>query len=129
MTEPGPHGRGEGAAAGQRIERRSGERIAVPYVCCWSPAPGAILNVSRTGVGIETFQSFARGDSIFLATRLEDGTQKLLGHVMWCRQIATAGGSGLPVYHVGIALETRLDEGWFATLVTSGRVPGARGAA
>lgn len=83
---------------------------------CFSPAPGTIFNVSRSGVAIETFRSFDRGERIFLTAELAGRPQRAHGTVRWCRRIATAGGSGSPVYQVGIELSEPMEAGWLSAL-------------
>lgn len=104
------------AATGSRGERRAAPRMPVAYVRCWSPAPASILNVSRSGLGIESFRPFKWGESVFLTSESGGRRHRIVGQVRWCRQIATAGGSGSPVYQVGIALARPLYEGWSALL-------------
>ena len=119
MSEPTiylHHARMRPTTASSRRERRNGSRTPVAYVQCWSPAPGTILNISRMGLGIESFRSFKRGDSVFLTSELAGRSERILGHVRWCRQIATAGGSSSPVYQVGIALAKPLGKRWLSAL-------------
>ena len=119
MSEPTIQPRYPGmrqAETSRRRERRDGSRTPVAYVRCFSPAPGVIFNISRMGLGIESFLPFRRGDSVFLTSELAGCPQRLPGHVRWCRQIAIAGGSSSPVYQVGIALAKPLEKHWLSAL-------------
>lgn len=119
MSEPTMNmhrSRTEVAQAGRHRERRRASRTPVKYVRCFSPSPGIIFNVSAMGVGIETFRSFERGDNVFLTSELAGRPQRTFGKIRWCRQIATAGGSGTPVYQVGIALAEPLEKEWLSAL-------------
>ncbi len=107
-----------------RRERRAATRTPVPYVRCFSPAPGIIFNVSRRGIAIETFRSFKRGEGVFLTGELAGRPKRTFGTVKWCRRIATAAGSSSPVYQVGVSLAKPLESQWFEALLERA-APGA----
>jgi hypothetical protein len=109
--------RAKPAAVSTRRERRTAARAPVAFIRCFSPAPGTIFNVSRMGVGIETFRAFNPGENVFLTSELGGRPQRTYGTVRWCRQIATAGGSSSPVYQIGIELAEPMERRWLAALV------------
>lgn len=87
-------------------ERRQSSRHEGEFRKCWSPSPGVILDVSPSGLSIETIKRMSPGEWIFVNTRMGGKNIGIPGEVKWIRQVASTriGNQLSPVYHVGISV-------------------------
>ena len=90
----------------QKQDRRSSSRHEGEFRKCWSPSPGVILDVSPTGLAMETVKWVKPGEWIFVNTGMGSKRIGIPGEVRWIRQVASTriGNQLSPVYHVGIAV-------------------------
>jgi hypothetical protein len=87
-------------------DRRQSSRHEGEFRKCWSPTAGVILDVSPTGLSIETVKWMKPGEWIFVNTQLGLRKIGIPGEVRWIRQVASTriANQLTPVYHVGIAV-------------------------
>ncbi len=87
-------------------ERRGHGRLTVRQSRLRSPTlKGRVINLSATGMAIETHQSLRIGSQYYFLLDRKGRAMRLEGRVLWCRLKATVtDGSGdvTPVYRAGI---------------------------
>ncbi len=90
-------------------EERHYTRESLNQLLLTAPVPGHILDVSGTGIGIETREPLVVLARNTFAWASDDVRFEFLGEVRWCRLTDTIplrdGGS--PVYRAGIAFVER----------------------
>lgn len=89
------------------VERRARRRRPVSYLRVYSPGPGSILDVSSSGICIETPCLMSIGEEFALRMRHRSEIFTLKGTVKWCRlqsEVPTTNGQTLAIYRIGMAL-------------------------
>lgn len=88
-----------------RESRRSARR-SVASVQVLNPVQGVVVDMSATGLGIETRGPFSVPEEVFLSIGQAFSSAKLRAEVRWCELVRTErfeGGDVIPVYRSGLA--------------------------
>ena len=92
-----------------QAEPRFKKRVPCDLVVAGARHPGIVLNLSRSGLYVQTSLAFTRGDwvAVDLNSEIADGTIGLDAVVMWNKKVAAQlrgvshGGIGLQIRNAG----------------------------
>ncbi len=107
MAEPLPR-------ENERLRRRH-RRFPTSQIRVDAPIAGTVLNISESGIAVETEGKLMVGNSYFFRMRHGSRILTLPGTVEWCRMTATQTeeGESALVYRAGVAFaESRSSRAW-----------------
>jgi hypothetical protein len=90
----------------QGAEDRSQQRYATRDIAVQFPIGAAVIDISESGMGIESGQQLRVGASYVFRVQMGPKSFGLPGKVEWCRFARTKGKSGIdrtPVYKAGVS--------------------------
>ena len=91
-------------------EQRDTQRRAADHMYLIGPVTGRVIDINRTGLGVETEEPLAVMKRKQFSYVVGHSSFDFLGEVRWCKftgSIPVAGGDHAPVYRAGIAMVKR----------------------
>lgn len=110
-------------------EQRDTQRRAADHMYLTGPVAGRVVDINRTGLGVETEEPLAVMKRKQFSYVLGHSSFDFLGEVRWCRftgSIPVASGDRVPIYRAGIAAVRRRDPKPTITRISAGPSPPAR---